>query len=183
MNFYKKAMMAEGGEMPEYGQGGKMPQYQEGGMMDKGAQQLKMLKAQYDKAVEEGNREMVDKIESAVSEMMMSAKDDRVKEMLMDMFPGMGKSMQKGGKLKMVENEDGEMVPFYAADGKGKMAYGGKMEMPHGGEMEMPHGGKMEMPGGGMMEMKKMMMAYGGTMDKKKKKKMTYPGGGYVMMK
>ena len=161
--------------MPEYGQGGKMPQYQEGGMMDKGAQQLKMLKAQYDKAVEEGNREMVDKIESAVSEMMMSAKDDRVKEMLMDMFPGMGKSMPEGGKLKMVENEDGEMVPFYAADGKGKMAYGGKMEMPHGGEMKMP--------GGGMMEMKKMMMAYGGTMDKKKKKKMTYPGGGYVMMK
>ena len=29
-------MMAEGGEMPEYGQGGKMPQYQEGGMMDMG---------------------------------------------------------------------------------------------------------------------------------------------------
>ncbi len=24
-------------------------------------------------------------------------------------------------KLKMVKNEDGEMVPFYAADGKGKM--------------------------------------------------------------
>ena len=44
--------MAEGGEMPEDGQGGKMPKYQEGGMMDKGAQQLKMLKAQYDKAVE-----------------------------------------------------------------------------------------------------------------------------------
>lgn len=168
MNFYKKAMMAEGGEMPEYGQGGKMPQYQEGGMMDKGAEQLKMLKAQYDKAVEDGNEEMVEKIESAVSEMMMSAKDDRVKEMLMEMFPGMGQSMEEGGELEMVENEDGEMVPFYAADGKGEMAYGGKMEMP----------------GGGMMEMKKMMMA-GGMMGKKKKKKnkMTYPGGGYVMMK
>jgi len=127
-----------------------------------------MLKAAYDKAVEEGNREMVDKIESAVSEIMMSAKDDRVKEMLMDMFPGMGQSMAVGGKLKMVENEDGERVPFYAADGKGKMAYGGKMEMP----------------GGGMMEMKKMMMAKGGSLsDEEKRKRMaSYPGGGYFRM-
>jgi len=35
--------------------------------------------------------------------------------------------MAKGGKLKMVENDEGEMVPFFAADGKGKMAMGGKM--------------------------------------------------------
>ena len=28
--------------------------------------------------------------------------------------------MAGGGKLKMVKNKAGEMVPFYAADGKGK---------------------------------------------------------------
>lgn len=32
-----------------------------------------------------------------------------------------------GGPLKMVE-KDGEKVPFYAADGKGKMAMGGKVK-------------------------------------------------------
>ena len=32
--------------------------------------------------------------------------------------------MKKGGKLKMVKNDKGEMVPFYAADGKGRMEYG-----------------------------------------------------------
>ena len=145
MNFYKKAMMAEGGEMPEYGQGGKMPQYQEGGMMDQGAQQLQMLKAAYDKAVEEGNREVIEKIESAVSEMMMSAKDDRVKEMLMEMFPGMGQSMAVGGKLEMVENKDGDKVPFYAADGIGKMMAGGML----GKKKE-----EMTYPGGGYVMMK-----------------------------
>ena len=36
--------------------------------------------------------------------------------------------MAGGGKLKMVKNKAGDMVPFYAADGKGKMAYGGKMK-------------------------------------------------------
>jgi len=33
----------------------------------------------------------------------------------------------KGAKLKMVKGPDGKMVPFYAADGKGKMAMGGRM--------------------------------------------------------
>ena len=32
------------------------------------------------------------------------------------MMPGMA----DGGKLKMVKNKAGDMVPFYAADGKGK---------------------------------------------------------------
>jgi hypothetical protein len=32
------------------------------------------------------------------------------------------------GKLKMVE-KNGQMVPFYAADGKGKMMYGGSKPM------------------------------------------------------
>lgn len=30
-----------------------------------------------------------------------------------------------GGKLKMVKNKDGEEVPFFAADGEGKMQKGG----------------------------------------------------------
>jgi len=34
------------------------------------------------------------------------------------------KGYAKGGKLKMVE-KDGKEVPFFAADGKGKMAKGG----------------------------------------------------------
>ena len=105
-----------------------------------------MLKAAYDKAVEEGNREMVDKIESAVSEMMMSAKDDRVKEMLMDMFPGMGApSMDKGGELEMVKNDEGKMVPHFAADGIGRMMAGGAF----GKEKK-----KMTYPGGGYVMMK-----------------------------
>ena len=37
------------------------------------------------------------------------------------------KGMKKGGKLKMVE-KDGKKVPFFAADGKGKMAKGGMMK-------------------------------------------------------
>ena len=53
-------------------------------------------------------------------------------------MPGGGRLyeyMKKGGKLKMVRNDKGEMVPFYAADGIGKMEYGGKT-MGHGGMME-----------------------------------------------
>ena len=38
----------------------------------------------------------------------------------------MPKGMASGGKLKMVTNDKGEEVPFFAADGKGKMAGGGK---------------------------------------------------------
>lgn len=33
-----------------------------------------------------------------------------------------------GGSLKMVKNSKGEEVPFYAADGKGKMKDGGKVK-------------------------------------------------------
>ena len=36
------------------------------------------------------------------------------------------KGMAAGGKLKMVKNDKGQEVPFFAADGKGKMAGGGK---------------------------------------------------------
>ena len=37
----------------------------------------------------------------------------------------MKKKGYAAGGLKMVKNKDGKMVPFYAADGKGKMANGG----------------------------------------------------------
>jgi hypothetical protein len=50
-------------------------------------------------------------------------------------MPGGGRLydyMKQGGKLKMVRNDEGDLVPFYAADGKGKMEYGGKT-MGHGG--------------------------------------------------
>ena len=36
--------------------------------------------------------------------------------------------MKDGGKLNMVKGPSGKMVPDYAADGVGKMAYGGKMK-------------------------------------------------------
>jgi hypothetical protein len=43
------------------------------------------------------------------------------------------KGYNMGGSLKMVE-KDGKQVPFYAADGVGKMAYGGKVKgMKEGG--------------------------------------------------
>ena len=44
------------------------------------------------------------------------------------------KGYKSGGKLQMVTNDEGERVPFYAADGKGAMAYGGKVKgMKRGG--------------------------------------------------
>ena len=80
--------------------------------------------------------------------------------------------MAKGG-LKMVKNKDGDSVPFYAADGKGKM-YGGGMAMKKKG---MAKGGmkKKGMAKGGM---KKKGMAKGGAMMKKK----AYAKGGRVAM-
>jgi hypothetical protein len=49
------------------------------------------------------------------------------------------KGMAKGG-LKMVKGKDGSMVPFYAADGKGKMNKGG---MPKKKKKGMANGGAM----------------------------------------
>ena len=37
-----------------------------------------------------------------------------------------------GGKLKMVKNKDGEEVPFFAADGEGKMQKGGMIPKTKG---------------------------------------------------
>ena len=41
--------------------------------------------------------------------------------------------MKDGGKLKMVTNKEGKKVPFFAADGKGKMAMGGRVKKMGGG--------------------------------------------------
>ena len=46
---------------------------------------------------------------------------------LMDYMMAGGKLMMGEKGLKMVKNDKGEMVPFFAADGKGKMEAGGKM--------------------------------------------------------
>ncbi len=43
----------------------------------------------------------------------------------------MPKGMKAGGKLEMVE-KDGKMVPFFAADGKGKMKNGGMVPKTKG---------------------------------------------------
>ena len=47
------------------------------------------------------------------------------------------KGYAKGGALKMVE-KDGKKVPFYAADGKGKMAAGGEVQPMGDGSMSGP---------------------------------------------
>ena len=44
------------------------------------------------------------------------------------MGPGMKSGRSTSDKLKMVTNDKGKEVPFFAADGKGKMAGGGKTE-------------------------------------------------------
>ncbi len=48
--------------------------------------------------------------------------------------------MQDGGKLKMVTNKEGKKVPFYAADGKGKMAMGGRVKKMGGGMSKLNSG-------------------------------------------
>jgi len=42
------------------------------------------------------------------------------------------KMYASGGKLKMVKNKDGEEVPFFAADGEGKMMAGGMVPKTKG---------------------------------------------------
>ena len=63
------------------------------------------------------------------------------------------KKAKSGAKLKMVKGSDGNMVPFYAADGKGKMEYGGalkKMKAMYGSKVKMAkHGSKVKMAGKG----------------------------------
>ena len=145
-------MMAEGGEMP---------QYAEGGQMSEGMKQLQMLKAARDKAIEEKNMEMIGKIETVIKD-MYDQLDERGREVISELFPDLdfmmdseeeaseAGMMAEGGELKMVENDKGEKVPFYAADGKGKMAYGGAIkQMMSGGYVK-----EKSYPGGGYFRMK-----------------------------
>ena len=65
---------------------------------------------------------------------------DKMKKKNMDM-----KNMYSGGgKLKMVTNDQGQKVPFFAADGKGKMMGGGMVK-----PKKMMGGGKVKKYGGG----------------------------------
>ena len=93
------------------------------------------------------------------------------------------KGYSKGGKLKMV-TKNGKRVPFYAADGKGKMAKGGmakkKKGYAKGGAMKKKGymGGGMTAMQPGMPQEDPMAMGmYGGGMAKKKKKKGYAKGG------
>jgi hypothetical protein len=58
---------------------------------------------------------------------------------------GMKYGEKKKGEsgLKMVKNKDGKSVPFYAADGKGKMDAGGKYKMAAGGKLMGDGGNKV----------------------------------------
>ena len=68
---------------------------------------------------------------------MMSGRSQRRRDAMPDEERRMGKMpmMKEGGKLNMVKKGD-KMVPDFAADGKGKMAYGGKVKaMKKGGKV------------------------------------------------
>ena len=51
---------------------------------------------------------------------MMTATQPQQNMMQNQMMQKPMMKMADGGKLKMVKNKEGDMVPFYAADGKGK---------------------------------------------------------------
>ena len=53
-----------------------------------------------------------------------------------------------GGKLKMVKNKKGEEVPFFAADGEGKMQKGGMVPKTKGYFMGGKVMSKMDTKGG-----------------------------------
>ena len=55
-----------------------------------------------------------------------------------------------GGKLKMVTNDQGQKVPFFAADGKGKMMAGGKVKKMMGGGKVKGYTGGGKVRGCGM---------------------------------
>ena len=83
---------------------------------------------------------------------------------------------KSGGKLDMVE-KDGKKVPFFAADGKGKMAKGGAVKkMMRGGPVKMMRGGPVKMMRGGPVKMMRggpvKEMAEGGMVSPRKKEAM-----------
>jgi len=83
---------------------------------------------------------------------LMNKKDPKVKNIELNKMNKMmpKKGLAGGGSLKMVE-KDGKKVPFFAADGKGKMMAGGKVKKMMGGGMLKP---KKKMMGGGMTKIK-----------------------------
>ena len=78
------------------------------------------------------------------------------------------RKMKAAGKLEMVKNKAGKMVPAFAADGKGKMAKGGDVAKKMGGGTMKKEG----MAKGGAVAKK----AVGGAVAKKM-------GGGKMMKK
>ncbi len=102
------------------------------------------------------------------------------------------KGMAKGGKLKMVE-KGGKKVPFFAADGKGKMAKGGMMKKKgyaKGGSTSMrgaiKAGQKFKKPGESMEDMMIRVAKEQGIFKKKgggSMKKKGYAKGGSVKVK
>ncbi len=79
---------------------------------------------------------------------------------------GMKKKGYAAGGLKMVKGKDGSMVPFYAADGKGKMNKGGMSKKDMKG---------MGMYGGGMSMKKKKGYSKGGAVGGKRNFKHVLP--------
>lgn len=80
-----------------------------------------------------------------------------------------GPAKKSDGKLDMVE-KDGKKVPFFAADGKGKMAKGGPVKkMMRGGPVKMMRGGPVKMMRGGPVK----EMAEGGMVSPRKKEAMS----------
>ena len=63
-----------------------------------------------------------------------------ITEFLEDLKMMYRNKMAEGGKLEMVE-KNGKRVPFYAADGKGKMMHGGRVNKMGGGRAMYGHGG------------------------------------------
>ena len=119
MNFYRKAMMAEGGAMP---------QPAEDQQMSEGAKQLQMLKAAHDKAIEEKNMEMIGKIETVIKD-MYDQMDERGRELISDLFPDLDFMVD-------VEEEREEMMEEEREEGptiQQMMAKGGYMKHKGGG--------------------------------------------------
>ena len=62
------------------------------------------------------------------AEMQMQTKGKMKKKMMSGGGKLKKKMMSGGGALKMVTNKQGDKVPFYAADGVGKMKKGGAVK-------------------------------------------------------
>ena len=106
---------------------------QAGPEMSEGAERLQMLKAAYDKAVEEENMEMIGEIESVVKEIFDSIRDPKAREALSMMFPDMDFMVDEPAEMKREVQERPSMQQM--------MAQGGYME-------------KKKYPGGGYFRMK-----------------------------